>query len=238
MLDAAILQQAGNVPPRPVAAQDPEREALIHTHRHLCGRGARKFLRPGFERSDLEQVASVGLIKASDRYDARRRAPFGAYAWLMILSELGHHVRAHEHLIRPPRRLRDLERRYAAIWETLSARLGREPLEHEVASALEISRQTLGELQFFRNRPHRLPNQDRDAAAPAASFDEWLALKEALRSLSSLERRIVFGIYWLESSSAGLGRRLGLSSRAVAEIHRGALGRLRRLLSSESDSAR
>jgi RNA polymerase sigma factor (sigma-70 family) len=238
VLDAAILQQAGNVPPRPIAAQDSERTALILAHRHLCGRGARRFLRPGFERGDLEQVASFALVKASDRFDPRRRAPFEAYAWLMIRSELGHHVRAQEHLVRPPRRLRDLERRYAAMWEKMSARLGREPREHEIASALEIPHQALAELQSFRKRNHRQALQDRDVAVPAVSLDERLALKEALRALSSLERQVIFGIYWLESRSAGLGRRLGLSSRSVAEIHRGALSRLRQLLSPGSDSAR
>jgi RNA polymerase sigma-B factor len=155
----------------------------------------------------------------------------------MIRSELGHHVRAQEHIVRPPRRLRGLERRYAAMWEKMSARLGREPREHEIASALEISRQTLVELQSFRKRDHRQALLERDPAVPAVSLDERIALNEALQSLSSLERRVIFGVYWLEASSAALGLHLGLSLRSVAEIRRSALSRLRQLLSPESDSA-
>jgi RNA polymerase sigma-B factor len=236
VLDAAILQQDGNVPPPPGAANDRDRKMLIAKHRHLCGRAARRFLRPGLERADLEQVAMLGLIKASVRYDPRREAPFGAYAWLMIRSELGHHVRAQEYLVRPPRRLRELERRYAATWESLSARLEREPHVRELASSLTTSPRALGELQVLHYRDNRLPLQ-RGAPETQTSLDDRLALKEALRSLSTLERRIVFGLYWLESSAAGIGRRLGLSPRSVCDIHRTALNRLRTFLGADFDTA-
>ncbi len=237
MLDAAILQQVGNVPPPLDAAQERDRETLIASHRHLCGRGARRFLRPGLDRADLEQVAMLGLIKAAVRYDPHRKAPFGAYAWLMIRSELGHHVRDQEYLVRPPRRLRELGRRYGAAWERLSAQLEREPHVHELALSLRTSPRALGELQALHRRDHRLPLRHGAPDTPSG-LDERLALKEALLSLSTLERRIVFGLYWLESSAAGIGRRLSLSPRSVCDIHRKALNRLRRLLRADFDPAR
>ena len=61
---------------------------LVTSFSYLCGRAARKFLRSGLERCDLEQVAAVGLIKASRRYDAGTRTPFEAYAWLVSASLL------------------------------------------------------------------------------------------------------------------------------------------------------
>lgn len=90
------------------------RDAVIAAHRYLCRRGARKFRRPDSDPADLLQVAALGLIKATDGYEADRSTPFEAYAWLMIVGELMHYVRDHERLIRIPRWLRSLERRYAA----------------------------------------------------------------------------------------------------------------------------
>ena len=129
-----------------------DREGLFANYRHLCRRGARKFLRHGLERADLEQVAAIGLIKARDRYNERLGIPFAAYAWRMILSELGHHVRAHEHLVRPPRKLQALERRYWAEWERLCSTLEREPADAELAAAMETTRQIVGEIRRFRLR--------------------------------------------------------------------------------------
>ncbi|HEY0799067.1 MAG TPA: sigma factor, partial [Candidatus Baltobacteraceae bacterium] len=103
------------------------REQTITSYQYLCRRGARKFLRPGLERCDLEQVAAIGLIKAYDRYDVSLHTPFEAYAWLSIVSELMHHVRDAEGIVRLPRRLRGLERRYARAHEQLAMRLKRTP---------------------------------------------------------------------------------------------------------------
>src|ERR1700680_73459 len=119
-----------------------DRESLFASHRHLCRRGARRFLRRGLERADLEQAAAIGLLKARARYGARATHPFASYAWRLILGELSHHVRDHEHLVRPPRRLQQLERRYGAEWERLSGVLGREPIAAELAEAVGTPRKT------------------------------------------------------------------------------------------------
>lgn len=239
MLDGAILQQPRHVPlPSASAPAGPERERRITEYRYLCDRAARRFLRVGLDRADLEQVAAIGLIKAADRYDARGETPFEAYAWLMIVGELGHHVRDHEHLIRPPRRLRSLERRRSAAWERLSARLRREPRAAELAEAIGTDRSTIAELDRFRARAQTLSLDDRrdgDVSvllgddAPLA-LEDRLALGIGLGSLSALERRIVAGLYWLELSRTELGRRIGLPARTIARIERGALEHLRRVL--------
>jgi RNA polymerase sigma-B factor len=236
----ALLRETPPVPPPPLPSQprSPEREQLIARHRYLCSRGARKFLRPGLERADLEQVAAIGLIKASDRYDQQGPTPFEAFAWLMILGELGHHVRDHEHAIRLPRQLRALERRYAAAWERLSLEFAREPRDGEIARAIGAAPASVEELRRLRAcaQPLRFDadiRADRRLARRGTGADgsielvDRILLCNALESLSTLERRIVVGLYWLELSRAELGRRLGLPAKTVARTQRGALHRLR-----------
>jgi RNA polymerase sigma-B factor len=114
-------------------------DALFEAHRYLCRRGARRFVRGGLDRTDLEQVAAIGLLKACRRYDAQMQTPFEAFAWLLILGELMHHVRDFEHLVRPPRWVRTLEPRYAAALERLQQRLHREPNDAEMADELNVA---------------------------------------------------------------------------------------------------
>ncbi len=45
------------------------RERLVAEYWYLCRRAARRFMRRGLDRADLEQVGAIGLIKAVDRYD-------------------------------------------------------------------------------------------------------------------------------------------------------------------------
>ncbi|HKU81546.1 MAG TPA: sigma-70 family RNA polymerase sigma factor, partial [Candidatus Tumulicola sp.] len=110
-----------------------DRDAVVQEYRYLCRRAARRFVRDGIDRGDLEQVGAIGLIKAVDRYDASATTPFEAYAWLLVLGELMHYVRDGERLLRAPRRLRDLERRWRAAERYLWATLGRVPREDDVA---------------------------------------------------------------------------------------------------------
>jgi RNA polymerase sigma-B factor len=213
-----------------------DREGLFANYRHLCRRGARRFLRRGLERADLEQVAAIGLIKAWDRYDARRGAPFAAYAWRMILSELGHHVRAHEHLVRPPRKLQALERRYWAEWERVYSTLEREPTAAEVAGAIGTTSDVVAEIRQFRLRlqwaclddPESLgASSTARAASPELAVGELFSLHQGLAALSTLERRVVIGTYWCELSRAVLARKLGVSPNAIVRLHAKAVRRLR-----------
>ena len=211
-----------------------DREALFASYRHLCRRGARKFLRRGLERADLEQVAAIGLIKARDRYDGRLGIPFEAYAWRMILGELGHHVRAHEHLVRPPRKLQVLERRYWAEWERLCSTLGREPADAELADAMETTRETVSEIRRLRlqgPRPGDTEFLDASppsrAATPVLDADELFCLRQGLAALSTLERRIVIGTYWCQLPRATLAQKLGVCPNTIASVRAKAIRRLR-----------
>ena len=89
------------------------RERLVAEYRYLCRRAARRFMRRGLDRADLEQVGAIGLLKAVDRYDPAHRAPFEAYAWLLIAGELMHYVRDCERVLRAPRGVRELARRWS-----------------------------------------------------------------------------------------------------------------------------
>ena len=214
------------------------RNAVVDAHRHLCVRGARKFKRAHNDRADLEQVAAVGLIKAAANYRAEMQTPFQAYAWIMIVGELMHHVRDHERMVRPPRALIALEKRYAVAWDRLTVANHREPTTIELAAALGVSVETVVELRSLRRREHvPLPEPESSEGAEridlladpidGIGLDERIALTLAVDELAARERAIVLGTYAAGLTQAELGERLGLSQSHVSKLLARALHKLR-----------
>ncbi len=210
-----------------------ERDRFIAQYWYLCRRAARRFVRRGLDRADLEQVGAIGLIKAADRYDPGQRAPFEAYAWLLIVGELMHYVRDSERLLRAPRGVRDLERRWNAAERELSTRLGRLPSESDVASFVAATPAQAHEIRTYRASGRMVSFEllkGREDCVPPGGIDDLLdrlTVERMLRVLPPLERRIVAGIHLGGSTVVELAARLGYSRRHVSRLHRAAMERLR-----------
>jgi RNA polymerase sigma-B factor len=205
-------------------------EELFHAHRHLCGQAAKRFVRAGFERCDLEQVAAVGLIKACSRFDPRTGTPFEAFAWVAVMGELLHFVRDNQRPIRLPRRLQDLKRARGRAHDRLLRDLQREPDARELAEAMGVAPSALWELEraLHAQAAAELAPDARCAAREESAIDH-IGLDDFLKScLSSAERTIVVGIYRLGFTQAELARRLQLSARQVSRLHERALESLAR----------
>jgi RNA polymerase sigma-B factor len=208
------------------------RERLIEEHTYLCKRGARKFLRAGIERSDLEQVAAIGLIKAADRFDPAQGTPFAGYAWTLVLGELMHYVRDSERMLRAPRRLRELERRWLVAERELRVMLGREPADGEIARYLGMSDEERKELCRYRNCGDVLsmealrPQEQRALSYTIDAEFERVALELGFSRLNRVERTILRLIYELDIPVVEIAARLGYSRRHVTRLHKGALEKL------------
>ena len=92
---------------------------------------------------DLFQVASLGLVKAADRYDPDRGAAFSSYALPTILGELKRHFRDKGRSIHLPRGLQELVLRVQAAEEQLSSRTGRSPTVLEIAEHLQLDTESV-----------------------------------------------------------------------------------------------
>jgi len=221
-----------------VAALEPsaDRERLVVEYWYLCRRAARRFMRRGLDRADLEQVAAIGLIKAVDRYDAAQAAPFEAYAWVLVLGELMHFVRDSERVIRAPRSVRDLERRWSAAERHLWPALGREPTEEEVAHFVGATRAQITEILAYRASSRLLsfdvlgPSEERMPQEGIDDVLDRLTVERILNGLLPLERQIVRAIHLDGVSVVELARRLGYSRRHVTRLHRAAIERLKRVV--------
>jgi RNA polymerase sigma-B factor len=206
-------------------------ERLIAAHHYLCRRGARKFARSGLERIDLEQVAAIGLIKASRGYQTAAGTPFEAYAWALIVGELMHYVRDHERAIRLPRTLRRRELQYLRAHETCVARLGREPSDAELARELGVLVPALAEIRRVRNSALLAGIDEADhlpaEREPGLDPEDRMLFVEAFAQLDRAQRTLLIGVHLMGLSRLEVGRRLGLTPRQAARSLHGALARMR-----------
>jgi RNA polymerase sigma-B factor len=217
--------------PESGARDAPSSEELVTTHRYLCARAARRFLRPGLERSDLEQVAALGLVKASRRYEPAMRIPFEAYAWINVLGELMHFVRDHENVVRLPRRLHEFDRRVNKFCERHTAQFGIEPSHADVAKMFRISQSSVEQIRSGGCVIRIVSLDDAIPPVPASSAavdaEDRLIIEESFKRLDRLEQRVVGGVYFLGLTQALLARHLRLSPKRVSRIHLGALAIMR-----------
>jgi RNA polymerase sigma-B factor len=113
------------------------REDTIHAWLPLAKHLAQRFHGRGEPLDDLTQIATVGLIKAIDRFDPEYGNDFAAYAVPTIVGEIKRHFRDRTWDIRVPRRLQELKLDINEATATLAQKLGRSPTITDIATYLQ-----------------------------------------------------------------------------------------------------
>jgi RNA polymerase sigma-B factor len=115
------------------------REELVERMLPLARSLARRYANKGEPLDDLEQVASVGLLKAIDRFDVDRGVKFATFAVPTIAGEIKRHFRDRGWMLRVPREVQELNARLSGTRETLTRDLGRSPTVEELATGAQAT---------------------------------------------------------------------------------------------------
>jgi RNA polymerase sigma-B factor len=191
---------------------------------------------------DLLQVASLGLIKAIDRFEPGRGTKFTSYAAPTILGELKRHFRDKGWALHVARDLQELTLKVSRETEALSKQLGRSPKVREVAAALGCSAEDVLEAQeaaaSYEAASLDAPTaRDDDEAAPLVDMmggeDSGYELVESRNAIAStwkalpdLERQVLELRFTSDLTQREIGKRVGYSQMHVSRLLRRALDRL------------
>lgn len=196
-----------------------------------------KFAAGGGEVDDLRQVAYVGLIKASRRFDPARGVDFLSFAVPTITGELKRHVRDHGYFVRPPRRVQELRNRTLRAREQLRHTLQREPSCADLARFLQTPPAQVQEALALATRPAPLEEAQGNRAPTADDsttrdrFELLTILAPALRRLPSRERHILYLRFFKELTQQQIARTVGVSQVHVSRLITETLSDLREALS-------
>jgi len=247
--DAAIglLKTMARIPdddPRRASVRDQAIQAWLPLARHL----AQRFNGRGEPLDDLVQIATVGLIKAIDRFNPEYGSDFAAYAVPTVVGEIKRHFRDRTWDIRVPRRLQELKLDINEATGTLAQRLGRSPTVADIAEHLKRSEDEIlegleGARAYSAVSLQSLVGNGEDGTELGDLFgveDHELALAEyraslgpALESLSPREQKIVVLRFFGNLTQTQIAERVGISQMHVSRMLARSLAALRDELTGE-----
>jgi len=113
------------------------RADLVATNMVVAQSIAHRYRGRGIPLEDLEQVAYLALTKAAQRFDPHAGHAFLAFCVPTIRGEVRRYFRDQGWMVRPPRRLQELQQRVLRSKAELTGTFGRSPTAQEVAENLE-----------------------------------------------------------------------------------------------------
>jgi RNA polymerase sigma-B factor len=231
---------------------DPSRAALrdqaIEAWLPMTQRLARRYASRGEPYDDLLQTATVGLIKAVDRFDAERGIEFTAYAIPTILGEIKRYFRDRAWAIRVPRRLQEMRMAINDANASLSHSLGRAPTVADVAAYLDTTEEAVLEglegARAYSATSLSAPTSSDGSLEVGDTLgaedhgyeltDLRIALGPALATLTERERRIVTLRFYGNQTQIQIAEQVGVSQMHVSRLLTAALAKLRTHLGPDS----
>lgn len=225
------------------------RDHLVIMHQNLVRFLAGKFANRGEPLEDLVQVGAIGLINAIDRFDPERGTKFSTYATPTIVGEIRRHFRDKAWSLKVPRRLQELNLAANKAADELCQRLGHPPTIQEIAAEVGASEEEtleaieLGNAYDTVSLDSKLSYEGESAPLTLAEFvgeldgslqniETYGDLKQAIDSLESREKAIIYYRFFRDMSQTEVAQRLSISQMHVSRLQQKAVKRLKELLNS------
>jgi RNA polymerase sigma-B factor len=229
------------------------RDALVERFLPLARQLARRYQHGGEQLDDLVQVASLGLLKAIDRFDPARETAFSSFAVPTILGELKRHFRDKGWSVRVPRDLQELSVRVERVTDSLGRELGRAPTLAEVSErtghtpeqVLEAREASGAYRAVSLDRP-RDEEDEGDGTVGAAMgvedpgfgvAEDAATVQRLMRVLSDREREVLRLRFAEDLTQSEIGARVGVSQMHVSRLIRQAVAQLRAAAEEDPEPA-
>ncbi|MDK2564722.1 RNA polymerase sporulation sigma factor SigF [Romboutsia sedimentorum] len=221
------------------------KEILISSNLGLVRSVVTKFLNIGYDRDDLFQLGSIGLMKSIYKFDPSFNVKFSTYAVPMILGEIKRYLRD-DGMVKVSRSLKQIAIKAKTQSEILTKQLGREPSIEEIAKELEIEKEDLVmamESNFSVEYLHSVIHEEEgnpicliDKISMKGESEEEkvidnLLLKEVLGKLEKRERQIIMLRYFEDKTQSEIGDLLNISQVQVSRIEKKVLSKLKSYIS-------
>ena len=220
------------------------RRTVVVTYLPVAWALAARYSGRGVDRSDLRQLACLGLVKAVNRWIPGRSEDFLQFAVPTIVGEIKRYFRDHLALVRPPRRVSELRANIEQVREQYWEKHGRYPTGAQIAEMTGVSVDAVAEARAstLLCHPRSTDEPQGGDSTIAESFgsedqalgraEDKLTTERLLTTLTASERTVVhmrFGNGWSQSR---IGAELGISQMQVSRTLRAITRKLQRALAA------
>jgi RNA polymerase sigma-B factor len=226
------------------------REELVDRFMPLARRLAARYAGGAEPFDDLMQVASVGLVKAIDRFDPERGTAFSTFAVPTILGELKRHFRDRGWSVHVPRDVQERILKVERATAELPAKLGHTPTVQEIGQRIEATDEEVLEAMHASQGHHAIsldatstmgdgdepgPLRDRigaeDLSFQTVEYGE--AIGPVLEEISERDRTVLHLRFVEDMTQSEIAQKVGVSQMHVSRILRATIEKLRERIPEE-----
>lgn len=225
------------------------RDKLVLENIGLVYSVSRRFVGRGYELEDINQIGTIGLIKAIDKFDDSFDVRFSTYAVPMIAGEIKRFLRD-DGMLKVSRSLKENGYRIKKASDKLVSQNGREATIEELAAATELSvEDVVMALEantdvesiyrtIYQNDGNEVYLVDKLSGSSGDTVKDEFAgaqeqllnsilLEQLLAELDELEGKLIMLRYFKEMTQTQVADKLGISQVQVSRLEKKILRKLR-----------
>lgn len=226
------------------------RDRLVMENMGLVYSVSRRFIGRGCELEDINQIGTIGLIKAIDKFDDSFDVRFSTYAVPMIAGEIKRFLRD-DGMLKVSRSIKENGYRIKRVSDELVSKNGREATVEELAAATELSVEDVVMAldagtdvesiyrTVYQGDGSEIFLVDKITSADNVSSSEgslpqqekmldMIMLRQLLEELDETERKLISLRYFKEMTQSAVANELGISQVQVSRLEKKILQKLRK----------
>lgn len=208
---------------------------------------ASRYRRRGVDADDIDAVARLALVKAVQRFEYDAGHDFASFAAPTIRGEIKRYFRDNGWMVRPPRRIQEIQGAIAGVQSQLQTQLGRSPRPSHLAEALDLEvsdvEEALAARGCFAPASLDLPVADgsdkslgdllTDEQSDFSAAEARAALGPLVRQLSSRDRHIIDLRFFQGLTQREIAADIGVTQMQVSRLLARILADLRQGVGSD-----
>ncbi len=234
---------------RMMEGDEEAKRKLIESNLRLVVAFAKRYLgKTSMSFSDLIQEGNLGLIRAVERFDYHRGLKFSTYGTWWIRQAISRAIADQARTIRIPVHMVETINKLARVTRQLWQKLGREPTESEIAQAMGMSEDKIGEIRRIALEPTSLETPtgeegdsefydfvvDENAKSPSDNVVQMMLKEQLLAVIETLtprEQKVIRLRYGLDDAHPRtleeVGKEFNVTRERIRQIEAKALKKLR-----------
>ncbi len=249
------LEEEQSFAQRIADGDDDARRRLIEANLRLVVKIARKYSNLGMAYLDLIEEGNIGLIRAVEKFDIRRKCRFSTYATWWIRQSIERAIANYSRTIRLPVHVSSKMHKVSKFINAYVEKNGREPMNEEIAEGLGLRKDFVKNLFTMLGKTYSLDSlideegkytledilPDESAEEPLSAYERARRVEEVaswLDKLEDKERKVIILRYGLDQEEPqtleAIGKTIGVTRERIRQIEQKALNQLRRIVKRQS----